>query len=263
MLILSDLHLGHAASRIQSAEQLRPLLEGAGTVVFNGDTFQELASDFRPRSEVLMAELRSLCEELGTDPVFLSGNHDPGWEGQGWVELAGGKIIATHGDSVMWGGSPWSRESVSRSRQLRELWAEHPEAEHDPAVRLKMARKMALLLRPPRIPKGRTILRRALDAINPPRRAFEILRVWWQQSGAAAEFLRHYFPQAEVLVVGHFHRRGLWFKSGRLVVNTGAFVHPHGSMWVSYENGWLRVGRVGENEGVFVRADPLTVWRFG
>jgi hypothetical protein len=36
--ILSDLHLGHRVSRIASAESLRPLIAGAGTVIFNGDT---------------------------------------------------------------------------------------------------------------------------------------------------------------------------------------------------------------------------------
>lgn len=262
VLILSDLHLGHAASRIKSAEQLRPLLEGAGSVVFNGDTFQELSRDFRPRSEVLMAELRGLCDELGVEPVFLSGNHDPIWEGKGWVELCGGKIIATHGDAVMRGGSPWSRESIARSEQVRELWAENPRAEYDPGERLKMAKKMAMLLRPPKIPKGRTIFRRVMDAINPPRRAFEILRVWWQQPDAVAEFARHYFPKAEVMVVGHFHSRGVWCRSGRLVVNTGAFVYPHHSLWVSYEDGWLKVGAIREEKGVFVCDEALWVWRF-
>ncbi len=262
VLILSDLHLGHAASRINSAEQLRPLLEGAATVVFNGDTFQELASDFRPRSEALMAELRGLCDELGVEPVFLPGNHDPGWEGKGWAELAGGKIIATHGDSVMRGGSPWSRESIARSEGVCELWSENPRAEYDPGERLKMAKKMAMLLRPPKMPKGRTIFRRAMDAINPPRRAFEILRVWWQQPEAVADFARHYFPKAEVMVVGHFHSRGVWCRSGRLVVNTGAFVYPHHSLWVSYEDGLLKVGKATEKEGSFVRLDPLGVWRF-
>lgn len=262
VLILSDLHLGHAASRIKSAEQIRSLLEGVGTVVFNGDTFQELASDFRPRSEALMAELRCLCDELGVEPVFLPGNHDPGWNGKGWVELGGGKIVATHGDAVMRGGSPWSRESIARNDQVRELWAENPRAEYDPGERLSLAKKMAMLLRPPKIPKGRSIGRRAMDAINPPRRAFEILRVWWQQSDYAADFLRQYFPSAEVLVIGHFHSRGVWSKSGRLIVNTGAFVYPHHSMWVSYEDGWLKVGAILEEEGAFVRDGALSVWRF-
>ena len=38
--ILSDLHLGHRVSRISSVECFRPLIAGAGTVVFTGDTWQ-------------------------------------------------------------------------------------------------------------------------------------------------------------------------------------------------------------------------------
>ena len=47
--ILSDLHLGHRVSRIERTSALRPLIAGAGTVIFNGDTWQELAEPFRGR----------------------------------------------------------------------------------------------------------------------------------------------------------------------------------------------------------------------
>lgn len=263
VLILSDLHLGHAASRIDSVEHLRPLLEGAGTVVFNGDTFQELARAFRPRSEALLRELRALCDEMGIETVFLPGNHDPGWGGKGWLELAEGKIIVTHGDGVMWGGSPWSRESFERSEGIRKLWAENVEADLDPEKRLELAREVALLLKPPSIPKGRSFVRRAMDALHPPRRAFEILRVWWDQANRAEAFLRRYFPEAEVLVLGHFHRMGVWQRNGALIINTGAYVSPHRAKWVSFADGWLRSGKVEEKDGEFRRGESEEVWAVG
>ena len=111
LLILSDLHLAHPASRIENVEQLRPLLEGYRTVVFNGDSFQELSREHRLRSGEMLGDLRRLCADLEITPVFLPGNHDPGWEGSGWIGLGGDRVVVTHGDSVMWGGSPWSRES--------------------------------------------------------------------------------------------------------------------------------------------------------
>ena len=263
VIILSDLHLGLPASKIDSVEQLRPLLEGAGTVVFNGDTFQELALEFRSRAEGLLSDLRNLCGELGVETVFIPGNHDPGWEGPGWLELADGKIIVTHGDAVMWGGSPWSRESITRSDKVRELWAENKEADYDPGERLGLARKIAVLLEPSTVPKGRSIIRRVMDALNPPRRSLEILRVWISQADRAAMFAERYFPKAEVLVLGHFHWRGTWTKSGRLIVNTGAYVSPHGASWVGYSDGWLKVGNVEEEDGVFIRAAASSVWKVG
>lgn len=263
LLILSDLHLGHGASKIGAVEELRPLLEGTKTLVLNGDTFEELSSELRPASEVLLGELRQLCAEMGMELVLLSGNHDPGWPGKGWLELAGGKIVVTHGDAVMWEGSPWSREAFARVARLRELWAEHRAANKEVGERLRLARKIALELRAKVVPKGRSLFRRVLDALNPPRRALEILRVWTFQAQLVVAFGEHYFPQAEVLVVGHFHRKGLWRKRGRVVINTGAYVNPHASLWLSYENGWLRVGEVEEKGGQFHRGPVREVLRLG
>lgn len=261
VLILSDLHLGHPASRLEEVETLRPLIDGAGTVVFNGDTWQELSNAFRPSSSALLADLKKLCAELGADTVFLSGNHDPGWPGRGWVELAEGRIVVTHGDAVLWAGSPWSREAFQREDQLMELWSEHLAAEDDAGERLRWARKVAITLKAARHPKGRSVFRRAMDAVNPPRRAFEILHAWWRHAHLSGSFADTFFPQSEVLVTGHFHCGGIWDLGRRLVVNTGAYVAPHEALWVEWEAGWLRVGRV-DRDSDYQRGEVLEVWRF-
>ncbi|MBK1828360.1 metallophosphoesterase [Haloferula rosea] len=262
VLILSDLHLGHSASRIDRVECLRPLIAGAATVVFNGDTWQELASAFRQESERLLGDLRALCEELGAEPVFLSGNHDPGWPGKGWLELAGGRIVVTHGDAVMWAGSPWSREAFQRQEQLLALWAEHRLREDDAGERLRWARKVAVTLKAARHPKGRSLMRRVWDAVNPPRRALEILHAWWKHAELSDAFAARYFPRAEVVVTGHFHGRGVWDFGRRLVLNTGAHVAPHEAMWVEWSEGWLRCGEVERGES-YRRGRVLGVWRLG
>ena len=107
--IFSDLHLGHKASRICDVAALMPLFEGAGTVVFNGDTWEELSPAWRGRSGEMCAELRGLLAGAGIDGVFLPGNHDPGEGGVGFVELAGGRIVVTHGDALLRDGAPWKR----------------------------------------------------------------------------------------------------------------------------------------------------------
>lgn len=260
MRILSDLHLGHSASRIGSVEALRPLVAGAGTLVFNGDTWQELARGYRERSRALLEELRELCREEEVEAVFLSGNHDPGWPGPGWVELAGGRVLVTHGDAILWSGSPWSREAFARVGAVRELWAAHEAAGEDPAVRLKLAREIAVTLRAAWYPRGRGFFARLIDAVRPPRRAWEILRVWGCQAGEATRFAERYFPQAEVVVIGHFHHPGVWRRCGRTVINTGAFVRPHGARWVEWHDGELRYGKVAERDGHLVPAAGKTVW---
>jgi len=258
--ILSDLHLGHRVSRITSVESLRPLIAGAGTVIFNGDTWQELAREFFERSAAMLRELKALCAEEGAEPIFLSGNHDPGWPGPGWVELAEGRILITHGDALFAEGSPWSREALTRQPQVSELWARHRAAAEDPVERIVLARKLAVALRAAEYPKGKRLWQRALDAVNPPRRAYEILRVWFRQADAAAEFAERYFPNAQIVVKGHFHRSGIWRRRGKLIVNLGAFMNPCPACWAEYDGQQFRCGRVGE--GTEYRLGQVSgVWR--
>jgi UDP-2,3-diacylglucosamine pyrophosphatase LpxH len=258
--ILSDLHLGHRVSRIASVESLRPLIAGAGTVLFNGDTWQELADLFREKSAVMLGELKALCAEEGVVAVFLSGNHDPGWAGPGWVELAGGRILVTHGDAFFAEGSPWSREAFARHAQVADLWERHGAAVDDPAKRIELAREIARVLRAATYPKGQKLWQRVMEAIRPPRRAYEILRVWTQQADVAADFATRYFPKAQIVVKGHFHRTGIWHKQGKLVVNLGAFLPPCPAWWAEYDGGFFRCGKIEEGSDYRMGA-VLGMWR--
>ena len=260
--ILSDLHLGHKICRIEQVSALRPLIAGAGTVIFNGDTWQELARPFLERSTVMLEELKSLCREEGAEAVFLSGNHDPGWSGPGWVELAGGRIVVTHGDALLFEGSPWKREILVSGQRVLELWDEHPRADTDVEERLRVARKIARELCSTEHPTGRSFLERAWDAILPPRRAVKMIEAWMTQGRLGAKFCENYFPQAEMLVIGHFHRAGRWREGGRGVINTGSFTSPGRAHWVEWNDGWLSCGVIEELPEICRKGETLDVWRF-
>lgn len=259
--ILSDLHLGHRVSRITSIESLRPLISGAATVVFNGDTWQELAVMFREKSAAMLQELKALCREEGAEPIFLSGNHDPGWPGTGWLELAGGKILITHGDALFFDGSPWSREAIAGQDRIRELWAQHHAAADDAGERLRLAREIARYLVPKVFPKGKKLWQRVLEAICPPQRALKMLHAWLTQADAAVDFADKFFPHAEVLVIGHFHRSGIWKKRGRLVLNSGAYLPPADALWIDYDKGFLTCGKVLETPDRYTRGPASATWR--
>ncbi len=244
--ILSDLHLGHRVSRISSVESLRPLISGAGTVIFNGDTWQELALVFHEKSGQMLEELKTLCREEGAEAVFLAGNHDPGWPGTGWVELADGKILITHGDALFFDSSPWSREAIAGQERIRELWKQHHAAADDAGERLKLAREIARFLLPRGFPKGKKLRQRVWEAVRPPQRALNMLQSWLNQADAAAAFAEHYFPKAEVVLIGHFHLSGIWKKRDRLIINTGAYLPPGKALWVEWNDGWLSCGKVVE-----------------
>ena len=259
--IVSDLHLAHRVSRLTRVSALRPVLAGAGTVVFNGDTWQEMARSVASRSAEMLDELQRLCAEEGCEAVFLSGNHDPGWPGPGWVELAGGRIVVTHGDALLLDGSPWKREVLAGRERVLELWRQHPEAATDAAARLQLAREMARALPSEEEPFGRRLWQLAWDAAYPPQRALRILQAWWYQAASGAEFCQRYFPQAEVLIVGHFHRHGAWRKHGRLIINTGSFVTPGRAHWVEWLDGWLRRGVIDETPGGCRLGKVLNAWQ--
>lgn len=259
--VLSDLHLGHKVSRITQVSALRPLIAGAGTIVFNGDTWQELARPFYERSASMLEELKSLCREEGAEVVFLSGNHDPGWPGKGWLELAGGRILITHGDTLLFDGSPWKREILVNGKRVMELWDEHPAATHDVEERLRVARKIARELSSVEHPTGRKLLHRAWDAVVPPRRAVKMIEAWLTQGGQGAKFCETYFPQAEMLVIGHFHHQGCWLKNGKRIINTGSFMAPGRSHWLEWKDGWLTRGVIDEAPDMCRKGRILDVWR--
>ncbi|MES2657055.1 MAG: hypothetical protein V4689_00480 [Verrucomicrobiota bacterium] len=260
--VLSDLHLGHKISRINQVSALRPLIAGAGTVIFNGDTWQELAKPFYQRSSIMLGELTSLCQDEGVETVFLTGNHDPGWSGPGWIELAGGRIVVTHGDALLFDGSPWKREILVSGRRVMELWDEHPSAGRDVAERMRVARDVARELCSVEHPTGRNILQRTWDAILPPRRAVKMLEAWFTQASEGGKFCERYFPKAEMLVIGHFHREGSWSRNGRQIINTGSFMAPGRAHWVEWNDGWLSRGVIDESAEMCRKGKTLDVWRF-
>jgi UDP-2,3-diacylglucosamine pyrophosphatase LpxH len=260
--VLSDLHLGHKISRIHEISALRPLIAGAATVVFNGDTWQELAVPFYERSKEMLAELQALCREEGADTVFLSGNHDPGWPGPGWVELAGGRIVITHGDALLFDGSPWKREILVSGERVIELWNQHPRAAHDIGERLRVAREIASELCSVEHPTGRHFIQRAWDAVLPPERAIKMIEAWMIQGSAGAKFCETYFPKAEMFIMGHFHRQGCWLRNGRRIINTGSFMAPGRAHWVEWNAGWLSRGVIDESPETCRMGETLDVWHF-
>jgi len=245
--IFSDLHLGHKASRIADVESLRPLFTGAGTVVFNGDTWEEFAEPWRERSLAMLEGLKRILKEEGCDTLFLRGNHDPGWDGRGWLELGDGKIIVTHGDALLRYSSPWKHEILSDAEAVEEVWKKFPDAGTDVECRLAVAREIARRLPSLRYPEEQSLISRIIDAAFPPRRALAMLKAWTGQWVHGAEFCERYFPEAEILVIGHFHCSGLRTLRGRTIINLGSFVVPGKASWAEWNGESLVFGTVRES----------------
>lgn len=259
--IFSDLHLGHQASRIMEVEKLRPLFHGAGTVLFNGDTWEELSPPWREKSGEMLARLRSVLAEEGCESIFLPGNHDPGWEGSGFMELAEGRIAVSHGDALLRSGAPWKREMLKNPEIIDELWNRFPNAATDIGSRLELARAIARRMVTTHPPDGRSLFARAMDAAFPPQRAMHMVSAWLLQGRHGAHFCETYLPQAEILVCGHFHCHGIRKALGRTVINTGSFVVPGPAGWVEWDGTTLSAGRVCEARDAFSMMSKTAAWK--
>ena len=255
-LILSDLHLGHRASRIKSPEQLAPLLRDMGTVIFNGDTAEMRHTKDRPLGRKLAAELARTCHSLGVKAIFVNGNHDPTISEVNHLDLEEGSVLVTHGDILFLGVAPWSREAKEYLEAHLEILGDlGPESFADFEERLLAAKRTALRLQMVEkpTPQGKVpVLALFARQLWPPTRPFMILRAWWETPGLAANLARVFRPCARFVIIGHTHWPGIWKKTPRVIINGGSFIPEFGALAVVLHNGTLEVRRVESTNGEFV-----------
>ena len=197
--------------------------------------------------------------------MFLTGNHDPDVSEQGWLDLLGGAVFVTHGDMVHRGVAPWSREYMARKQEVAAVWAARADHPDELAARWAATRQVeeVLHVRMPRRLKLRGKWQ-LLSALWPPERPLAILWAWATMFRAGLEFLRQYRPAARVMIFGHFHRPGVVWRDGCLLVNTGAFMNGSAVRAVDLDGRYLTVRRViRDAERTFVPGEAMEVVRLG
>ncbi len=261
--VFSDIHLGHVASHVRAAKNLRPLFEGCARAVFNGDTWQERWKAGREEGRRELEAMKKMLADMDVEAVFLPGNHDPATgDAAGFLTLGScGQILVTHGDGVFPEASPFSREMWRYGKDVRALIARSPEADRHLPARLERAREIGRILQPKPLPRLPVPLNFFVTALWPPSRPFQILRAWSEVGPAGFRFLEKFAPECRILLCGHFHRRGIWQKNGRVVVNTGAFVRGCGPQIAELRGEELRVRKVRALDGVFYPGKTLAVWK--
>ena len=260
--MVSDLHLGHPSALVGSVEWLRPLLAGARTVVFNGDTCELAHAPWRASAEELLGLLRNLCDELGVHPVFLTGNHDYDISERGWLELRDGAVMVTHGDLLVPEVAPWNHQYLLKKREVREVLRRRSGDGKRLEYRWETVRMVEEILKSGADWKPvRTGLLRYWKALWPPERIVGILQGWWTMFGAAEQFVEHYRPEAKVFIFGHFHRAGIRMRGSRLYCNTGAYMREARQMVVDLDGNWLTARPVVRNGEVLGLGPPAGVWR--
>ena len=229
-LILSDLHLGHRASRIKDPEQLAPLLGGSSSIIFNGDTAEMRHVTDRPVGRKFAAELARICHQQGKKAFFVNGNHDPTVSNINHLDLHQGAVLVTHGDILFLGLAPWSRVAKHYRTKHRQILDNlGPEDFTDFEKRLLAAKRTTIelqMIEPALTSERLPGLRLFIRQFWPPFRPLMIVKAWWETPGLAANLGRVFRPQARFIFVGHTHFPGAWKVNPRIVINTGGFVPP-------------------------------------
>jgi predicted phosphodiesterase len=223
--VLSDLHLGHAASFVSEPDMLLPLFADARAVVFNGDTSEQLNVSRRGEAFQKTRLLAELCLERGCMPIFITGNHDPLASSAHYWDLLEGRVFVTHGDVLHPLIGPWSREAAVIGAERRRLLANRSEPES--LDELLLLTKRCALVASRYDPKMRRGLLARLELISrfarKPWRIAITLR-YWANAVHAAHVLRNQFrPASRLMLIGHTHRPGVWQLRDLILVNTGSF----------------------------------------
>ncbi len=228
--ILSDLHLGHVCSALKDVREIAPLLDGAGTVIFNGDTFEPRAKLFRERSREQEKRLHQLLDELQVkERIFLTGNHDPAINERHYLELNEGKVLVTHGDFIFRYISPWSKKLRPSRPAVDRILAEVDDERlaTDLDYRLRVTRECCKVMKVIEVAVPDRLWERWLLLAKefwPPTRVPTILGVWLTSPHRITKALERYRPAAETIIFGHTHYPGIWKRNGRLAINTGGYL---------------------------------------
>ncbi|MBR1997207.1 MAG: hypothetical protein IJ993_02225 [Akkermansia sp.] len=222
---VSDLHLGHERCEVPSISALaETLLQGIHMLVLVGDAAETRVCDWQARGKALREELRHACQEKNVQLVEIAGNHDPDTEPL-LIRFWGGKVVAMHGHALYKEVAPWSWEYLLHKNECHKLIANYADSDTNLVSRLELSRAMCQLTPPILRRKGikNKYLRGLLHCFWPPQRPLNIIRCWLTCGKRANHFAERFFPEAQTVVLGHFHRSGHWRFKNRHIYNTGAW----------------------------------------
>jgi predicted phosphodiesterase len=254
--IVSDLHFGDHASRVDRLTQLRPLLEGVSQFVLNGDTLDTRPGPLPAHTAECRAAVMAFFPREVAASTFLSGNHDADFTPIHHLDLAAGQVFVTHGDIFFDDIVPWSKDAAFIRRQIAaELRAMRPDLHHQLDSRLAVFRRVAAAI-PQRHQSERNKLKFALhyfaDTVWPPTRIFRVMLAWRNAPRRAVEVAQRHRPAAKFVICGHTHRPGIWSNGVAVtVINTGSFCPPLGGNAVDLVEGRLRVRQIDFRGGEF------------
>ncbi len=245
--IFSDLHYGDRSSRITNLAALAPLAEGADRVILNGDSLDTRPGPNPAHNAQSRAEIERFFGSWGPPVTFLTGNHDPDFTAQHFLDLADGRIFITHGDILYPDIVPWGRDAPIVRQRMAAAWRSSPVPRGTASLAERFAIQRAVALSSPQRHQSernrwRYLRRLATDMIWPPWRMPAILAAWAAFPGLADQFATVFRPNAQFMITGHTHRPGIWRRpDGLTLINTGSLCRPFGGLTVDLRDELLQI----------------------
>lgn len=253
-LILSDTHLGEKDG--PTAEALRPVWQGIDELVINGDAAEVQIPWLRGTAVRELDRLETLTRQDGVRLTLISGNHDAYLTDRRCIKLAQGRILAMHGDALHPAVSPWTRFAKALAERTRRELSKAQTQDLD--TRLDIAQHIGhseFLKEYVLSSLGDSWARRTLAR---PAEVPKVLWYWKREPVLATQFLERYAPQTKVLILGHSHRRAIWQRGDRTIINTGAFTFPGRPQCVIHHGDTIRVHRIiKQNSAYELQAKPV------
>lgn len=257
--VLSDLHWGHKASLIKESDSLQSLVSEADTVIFNGDTLEQIYEDSPSHIGRPLPSIRDLQQKIdswNTKAVFITGNHDPDISNAHYCELNDGQILITHGDAIFDSIAPWSQHSdilkQSVANGVQQLSKDNqPSFYHYLQIFKNASKEQHALVKdydPTMWGKFQIFLRQAW----PPTRILKVLDSWKKAPSNAVELVERFGFSPEFLIIGHTHKPDISTCGTTTVLNSGSFLPWPGATSIDISESGIEVKEIIRNGSQFI-----------
>lgn len=253
--IVSDLHVGHKASVIETLQALRPLAEGVDWLVFNGDTLELKYGDLDSGHYNAPKQKKLFEEEIsswGCQTTIITGNHDPEISNNHSLNILGGEVFITHGDGLFRDIAPWSSNIENLrlcAQKIDPLATGETEADLHAYLQLhKDATLQAHELDDDYNPTLWGMLKIFVHQAWPPTTPFRILKCWREVPDRAVSLCSRFSLTPKFIVVGHTHNPGIWKRGEQTIINLGSYFPWPGARCIDIENGTLSVRKISKSK---------------
>ncbi len=222
IVVFSDIHAQIPGGGQKKIDKLvRPHLQGAAMVIFNGDTLNWTSNYKLEKTSEVVDYINRVCLEDGVKPLILAGNADYLISENHFFFHEQSKTLVFHGEVVYPEVSPWRLESKLLKNRYDFFMKNAVGGDTDINVRFQAAKHVINIYEFDDSFQKKLYYR--FPWIINPVSWFHLLNMWKTFPQKTADFAKYYYPDVKHVVVGHFHKAGVWDIDGVQIICTGAF----------------------------------------